>query len=113
MTKQRRIPFALTLSSDDALRRARSVLEQRGYLWEQTGPEQAGAFQGGKPVKKDFSATKLRLGLRAERGELVLSRETSGIVGYAVNMGPLIQIRISREFKTVTESIERSLNTVS
>ena len=107
---QKAIALNRSVDPGQVLAVARSVVEGRKYLWEPTGPDSAKAHQGGKLIEKKASASKLLLGLRLENGELVLSQETHGGVGYVVNMGPLVGLQVAGEFRKMRKKITQALN---
>ncbi|MFT4125397.1 MAG: hypothetical protein QM662_04115 [Gordonia sp. (in: high G+C Gram-positive bacteria)] len=105
---QKAIGLGPAATPESVLAVARSAVEGRRYLWEGTGPTSALAHQGGKPIRRR-RASKLRLGLRVDGSSLVLSKETHGAVGFLVNMGALLAMRASREFRKVCRAIEGAL----
>lgn len=109
MTKTTAISLSPGAGSAAALATVRSVVESRGYLWEPTAGATALAHQGGKPITRTSTATKLLLGVRVHDGQVDLVQQTTGAAGFVVNLGPLIAMRVRREFTRVRRAVEKAL----
>lgn len=105
---QKGIALSGPVDAGAVLEVARSVVERRKYLWEETGPLSARAHQGGRKTEKK-SSTKLVLGIELHGDELVLRPETHGAAGFLANLGPLGAMQVTGEFQTMHRKIRRAV----
>ncbi len=108
----RTIPFPAGVSAPEGLEAVRATTTGRGYLWEPTGSGRALAHQDGTTVP-DASSMRLLLGVRVDDSGVELTRRSRGTLGIALNLGPLGESTVRREFAAVSAAVEGALQEIS
>jgi hypothetical protein len=107
-----RIQLGAVAQPEHVMATVRETFENRGYLWEQTGPLSAVASEGGKPVSNLAVGVsqRLRVAVRfdAEHHRLVLRQETIG-AAYIANGGPIIYVWLARRFRKMVKAVREDL----
>jgi hypothetical protein len=87
----------------------RTLMESEGFSWEQRSPGGAVAYEQGKKSERSTSWN-LRIGLRAEPGQLTAERETNAAEGFLFpNAGGAVYGLLLSKYSRVCKRLARAL----
>jgi hypothetical protein len=106
------IRFRPDATVEQVMRTVRGTFESRGYLWDQTDPENAVASEDGKPVRTAAlpvsQRVKVSISINAKKHKLVLTLESIG-AAYSAAGGGWFYVQLASRYRKIAKAVREDL----